>query len=350
MKNQSANNLAILSSVIIAVAVLIILVLGNETFGQDISAGFIVIATIVCLLISFFSLRYLLFSFIYDRIRLIYKSINQRKTSKSGHVYKFDHNTDLIKMVEDDVSDWAKEQELEIERMHEMNDYRKEFVGNVSHELKTPIFNVQGYTLTLLEGGLEDETINQKYLKKIEKNINRMITIVNDLDSITRLESGQLKLRINDFDPIATCNDVIESIEDIYTVKNISIKVIKHYEKSYFVKADEEFISQVLSNLFINAINYNNENGNISAEFFEMDKNILVEITDDGIGIPPEDLSRVFERFYRVDKSRSLNSGGSGLGLAIVKHIIEAHGQTVNVRSSLGVGTTIAFTLMRAGG
>ncbi|MDD4149512.1 MAG: ATP-binding protein, partial [Bacteroidales bacterium] len=272
-------------------------------------------------------------------------------TGKSGketsYNNKLNYNTDLIKNVETDVANWAEEQEEEIEKMREMNNYRKEFVGNVSHELKTPVFNIQGYTLTLLEGGLEDKSINKKYLIKIEKNINRMINIINDLDAITKLESGELTLRLQNFDPIILCEDIIETLEEISSAKNINIQIVKHYDKSFMINADKEFIRQAISNLLINAINYNNDNGFVKIELFEMDNNIIIEIIDNGIGIPTKELSRVFERFYRVDKSRSLNSGGSGLGLAIVKHIIEAHGQTVNIRSNPEIGTTITFTVKK---
>jgi len=348
MKNKSASSLSLLYSAIIAAIILVVLLVSDIVFALGIKSEIIFIIAIICFLVSFLILRYFLFSFIYNRIRLIYKTIKTSKREESNHAIKFDYTSDLIKQVEDDVSSWAEEQELEMERMREMNNYRKEFVGNVSHELKTPIFNIQGYTLTLLEGGLEDHSINKKYLQKIEKNITRMINIVNDLDSITKLESGQLQLRISEFNPISLCNEIIESLEDYHKAKNVKMNVIKHFDRPISVRADKEFISQVFSNLFINAIHYNDENGSIKAEFFEMDTNILVEVTDNGVGIPAEDLSRIFERFYRVDKSRSLNSGGSGLGLSIVKHIMEAHGQTVNVRSTVGVGTTIAFTIAKA--
>ncbi len=348
MKNKSASSLSLLYSAIIAAIILVVLLVSDIVFALVIKSEIIFIIAIICFLVSFLILRYFLFSFIYNRIRLIYKTIKTSKREESNHAIKFDYTSDLIKQVEDDVSSWAEEQELEMERMREMNNYRKEFVGNVSHELKTPIFNIQGYTLTLLEGGLEDHSINKKYLQKIEKNITRMINIVNDLDSITKLESGQLQLRISEFNPISLCNEIIESLEDYHKAKNVKMGVIKHFDRPISVRADKEFISQVFSNLFINAIHYNDENGSIKAEFFEMDTNILVEVTDNGVGIPAEDLSRIFERFYRVDKSRSLNSGGSGLGLSIVKHIMEAHGQTVNVRSTVGVGTTIAFTIAKA--
>jgi len=348
MKNQNSNNLSFFYSAIVSSILLLCLVLCNFYLNLNISWWLVFTLPTLIMAVSFFVMRKLLFSFIYERIRLIYKTIHTGKAdNKTSYNDKLNYNTDLIKEVETDVANWAEEQEKEIERMREMNKYRKEFVGNVSHELKTPVFNIQGYTLTLLEGGLEDENINRKYLIKIEKNIDRMINIINDLDAITKLESGELTLRLQNFDPIALCEDIIETLEDVSLAKNIKIKIIKHYDKSFMVNADKEFIRQAISNLLVNAINYNRENGFVKIEFFEMDNNILIEITDNGIGISPEELPRVFERFYRVDKSRSLNSGGSGLGLSIVKHIIEAHEQTINIRSSPGVETTITFTVKK---
>lgn len=347
MKNKSVNNLAFLYSGVICIIVLLALGLFDIIFKLRINWGLTLSITTCCFILSFFILRIMLYSFIYNRIKLIYKTINKKKEIKNKNKEKFNYKTDLIKQVEHDVNIWANEKEEQMERIIEMNNYRKEFVGNVAHELKTPIFNIQGYTLTLLEGGLEDKTINKKYLQKIEKNINRMINIVNELDEITRLESGQLKLHLKEFNPIYLFEEIIETLEESAHSKNINIEIIKHYDKSFNVKADKEFISQVYINLLANAIKYNNENGNIKIEFFEMGNNILIEVTDNGIGIPEKDIPRIFERFYRVDKSRSLNSGGSGLGLAIVKHIIEAHGQTLNIRSSLNIGTTVTFTLRK---
>ncbi len=348
MKNYSATNLAFIFSLLIISLVILFIFIVDTLFNLEANWNYIFLFTGLSFIISFICLRILLFSYIYNRIKLIYKTIRKRKRGKGLDTVKFNRNKDLIKQVDEDVNLWAEEQSKEIKKLVEMANYRKEFIGNVAHELKTPIFNIQGYALTLLEGGLQDENINEKYLKKIEKNINRMIGIVNDLDSISKLESGQLSLKQKEFNPVNLCHEVIENLEDVIKEKKINIQVIKNYNENKNIIADKERISQVFSNLLINAINYNNENGNIKIEFFEMDKNLLVEVTDNGIGIPEEDLPRVFERFYRVDKSRSLNTGGTGLGLAIVKHIIEAHKQTINIRSSVNVGTTIAFTLKQA--
>jgi two-component system phosphate regulon sensor histidine kinase PhoR len=345
MKNKSATNLALLYSAVITLVVVTALIISDIFLDLQVNWKMTFLIILCCFIISFFILRIMLFSFIYNRIKLIYKTIHKRRESKNKYSKKFNYGTDLIKQVEKDVNLWATEQEEQMEQIIAMNNYRKEFVGNVAHELKTPIFNIQGYTLTLLEGGLEDETINIKYLRKIEKNINRMINIVNNLDDITKLEAGQLKLHFQEFNPVDLYKEVIETLEEKAELVNINIELIKHYDKPHNVKADKEFIWQVFTNVLANAIYYNKKNETVKIEFFEMGKNILIEVTDNGIGIPEEDIPRIFERFYRVDKSRSLNSGGSGLGLAIVKHIIEAHGQTVNIRSTVGVGTTIAFTL-----
>ncbi|MDA3819151.1 MAG: ATP-binding protein [Candidatus Delongbacteria bacterium] len=302
----------------------------------------------VFFLLSFFILRYVLFYFIYRHIRLIYKTIHSFKEDDQAKKEKFDINKDLLRQVDDDVTQWAENSRKEIQEWKRMAQYRKEFVGNVSHELKTPIFNIQGYTLTLLEGGIADKSINIKYLEKLEKNINRIISIVNDLEDFSKLEHGDLKLWYVSFDPVELIDEVFDNLEDKAAIKNIRLNIHRHYEKQRKISADPEFLRQVITNLVINAINYGKEDGFVNVELFDMDENLLIEVTDNGIGISEADIPRIFERFYRVDKSLSTYSGGTGLGLSIVKHIIEAHNQTLNVRSTLGVGTTIAFTMKKA--
>lgn len=345
MKNYSTNNLAFISSFTISAVVFIILVVFNITTEIKLPYYLISIISISVLIVSFFLLRVFLFQFIYNRIRLIYKSIHTKKEQGLKVKEKFNPNIDLINQVDEDVTRWADEKSLEIQNLRKMEIYRKEFVGNVSHELKTPIFNIQGYSLSLLEGGLEDKRINRKYLKKIEKNINRMISIVDDLETISKFEAGRLELHFTKFAPEELIKEIIETVEDKATEKNIIIQIIKHYDKTKQVNADRHYISQVLINLIINAINYGENDGLIKVELFDMDKHLLVEITDNGRGISEEDMARVFERFYRVDKSHSSDIGGTGLGLSIVKHIIEAHHQKINLRSTLNIGTTFAFTL-----
>lgn len=348
MQNNSATSLAIRASVILSFLLALLLLTLKVFLGYSMPWIIIIIVTPVFALLSFILLRYILFYFIYRRIRLIYKAIHTVKEDSKSKKEKFNINTDLLKQVDDDVTQWAEKNRKEIEQWKHMAQYRKEFVGNVSHELKTPIFNIQGYTLTLLDGGIDDDTINKKYLKKLEKNINRIISIVTDLETISRLEHGELKLRYETFNPRELIEDVFENLEDKAAKKGISLELYRHYEKQRKISADPEFLRQVFANLVINAINYGKDNGFVKVELFDMDENMLVEVTDNGIGIAEKDIPRIFERFYRVDKSRSTKSGGTGLGLSIVKHIIEAHNQTLNVRSTPGVGTTIAFTLKKA--
>ncbi|MEN8118079.1 MAG: ATP-binding protein, partial [Bacteroidota bacterium] len=226
--------------------------------------------------------------------------------------------------------------------------YRKDFVGNVSHELKTPIFNIQGYVLTLLEGGLDDPKINKLYLKRTEKSIDRMVSIVEDLESITKLESGELKLDIIKLDILKTVEEVIEMEHWQAAENKIQVKIINKPDKPIFVKADKKRILEVITNLIINGIKYGKKRGFVNVLFHDLEDNIIVEVSDNGIGIDRKDLPRIFERFFRVDKSRSREQGGTGLGLSIVKHIIEAHNQSINVKSKIDQGTTFNFTLEKA--
>ncbi len=298
--------------------------------------------------VAFYLFYYILNHFIYDKIRLIYKTIHDLKTPSSKRKKRFYRQDNIIDQANNEVMSWAIDREQEIENLKKLEAYRREFLGNVSHELKTPIFNIQGYVLTLLDGGLDDPNINRSYLLRTEQSINRMISIVEDLETISRLESGEIDLKYCHFDMIDLVQEVIELLEMEAGQKKIRFVFGRSYDAPVMVYADRKQIQQVVTNLVVNAIKYGTENGRVKVSFFDMDEHILTEITDSGIGISREELPRVFERFYRGEKSRSRNhGGGSGLGLAIVKHIIEAHAQTINVRSTLGVGTTFAFTLKK---
>ncbi len=231
--------------------------------------------------------------------------------------------------------------------MKDTEKFRREFLGNVSHELKTPIFNIQGYVLTLLEGALEDEQINKKYLQRTQKSVERMISIVEDLESISTLEHNEKNLKIENFDIVDLCKSVQDSLEDKANKSTISLAFDKEYS-SIFVEADKMKINQVLTNLIDNSIKYGKENGSTKIRFYDMDDAILVEVSDDGIGIDEIHLPRLSERFFRVEESRSREKGGTGLGLSIVKHIIESHQQTLNIRSTVGIGSTFSFTLKKA--
>ncbi|MEC7693845.1 MAG: ATP-binding protein, partial [Bacteroidota bacterium] len=273
--------------------------------------------------------------YIQDRVRIIYKTIRRFKGSSSN--LNLDMSSDIVEQVNQDVMSWAESQIDEITNLRETDTFRKEFIGNLAHELKTPIFNIQGFILTLLEGGMEDPEINRKFLLKAAKNVERMSGLLEDLDVITKMEAGNLDIELVPFDLLDIVRETIESLEPKAKRNNIELRITKGMDGSkVMVLGDAAKLVQVLTNLIVNSINYGTEGGRTEVRYYDAEDSILVEVADTGIGIREEDLPRVFERFYRVDKSRSRHAGGSGLGLAICKHIIETHGQTINVRSTYG--------------
>ncbi|HBF87868.1 MAG TPA: two-component sensor histidine kinase [Bacteroidales bacterium] len=300
--------------------------------------------------LSFIAIIYLLIyyifkKFIISRILPIYKTIY----SVGSKIENFDtsfEDINVFSKVEHDVMVWNRNKSSEIEKLKEMEAFRKEYIGNISHELKTPIFSMLGYISTLIDGGLEDETINKKYLLRAEKSINRMISIINDLESITKLESNVLALERENFDITKLIEDVIENHEIFASEKNINVRLLN--TKTTFVNADKSHVFILFNNLINNSIKYGNIGGETKIDLYNLGDKILFEITDNGIGIPEKHINRIFERFYRVDKSRSRDQGGTGLGLSIVKHIIEAHKQTINVKSLPEKLTTFTFTLDKA--
>jgi two-component system phosphate regulon sensor histidine kinase PhoR len=285
--------------------------------------------------------------YIQDRVRIIYKTIRRFKGSTS-HVH-LDMGDDIVDQVNRDVMAWADSQIEEISHLRETDTFRKEFIGNLAHELKTPIFNIQGFILTLLEGGMEDPEINRKFLLKAAKNVERMSGLLEDLDVITRMEAGGLEIDLRPFDLLEILKETMESLEPKAKRNHIKLKLKKGMDGTrVMVRGDAPKIVQVLTNLLVNSINYGKEGGHTEIRVYDADESVLIEVADNGIGIREQDLPRVFERFYRVDKSRSRHAGGSGLGLAIVKHILEAHDQTISVRSTIGEGSTFSFTLQKA--
>ena len=308
---------------------------------------FLLFLLIIIGITSYLSILFCVKKYIYRKIKLIYKSIHDFKLSPEK---KKDINvdSDIIEEMEKEVAEWAQQQQAEINTLKEMETYRREYLGNVSHELKTPIFNIQGFIDTLIEGGIHDDDINVKYLKRAAKNVERLNTIMEDLESINKLESGQLLMDFRPFHLKDLVEEVFDDLEIKAAKKDIELTFKDKADQNFKVLADREAIRHVLTNLIENSIKYGKENGRTKVSFYDMDSRILVEIADNGIGIPPEHLNHVFDRFYRVDKSRSRDIGGSGLGLSIVKHIIEAHKQTINVRSSENMGSTFGFTLKKA--
>ena len=288
------------------------------------------------LLVTYFLLN----KFFYDRIKVIYKSIYKFKGTSKITEIDIDH-------VEKEAKEWADAKEEELDQMKKDDNYRREFIGNVSHELKTPIFNIQGYLQTLIDGGLNDENINLKYLKRANKSVDRMINIIDDLEVISRLETEQDELDFQKFNIVELVHEIFDLMEMKASEMNINLK-LKNESQGVTVVADRNKIQQVLMNLVSNSIKYGKDGGDVIIRFFDMHNNMLIEVSDNGIGIAQESLDRLFERFYRVDKNRSREIGGTGLGLAIVKHILEGHNQTINVRSTKGKGSTFSFILPKA--
>ncbi len=285
--------------------------------------------------------------FIYRKIKLIYKFIYQTKATKREEMYyKHILPKKSIGQVSEDVEKWAEQRSAEVALLKQNEAYRKEFLQNLSHEFKTPIFAIQGYVDTLLNGALENPKVNRRFLENASKNVIRMVSLINDLDEISRLETGEQPLYKQNFVIQEVIRDVFESLSINIAERNIKADIKKGCEQSIIVFADKEKIRQVINNLVINASKYGKENGTIIASVYKTDEQyVLVEFSDDGMGIAEEHLDRIFERFFRTDRGRSRDIGGTGLGLAICKHIIEAHKQIMHVRSKLTVGTTIGFTL-----
>jgi two-component system phosphate regulon sensor histidine kinase PhoR len=315
-------------------------------FRELVPEPFLVMAPVL-FIASFIIIRFSINKFIYEKIRIIYQTIGKLKTRQDIRK-KQSQGDDVIEIVNQAVLDWSKEQKEEIDELKRMAVYRREFLGNVSHELKTPIFNIQGYILTLLDGGLQDEEINVKFLKRTKKSVNRLIAIVEDLEEISKFQSGELKLKTEAFDLNELIKDVSDYMEMKATENNTTILCDFPSGRNYTVLADKKRIRQILINLIDNAIKYGGEkNGQVRISVYDFHDYYLTEVSDDGIGIPEEYLFRVFERFFRTDKARAIRKSGSGLGLAIVKHIIEAHNQKITVRNNPDRGSTFSFSLAK---
>jgi two-component system, OmpR family, phosphate regulon sensor histidine kinase PhoR len=286
-------------------------------------------------------------NFIYRKIKLIYKFINQTKASKKEEMYyKYILPKKSIDEVREDVEAWAEQRSMEIESLKKNETFRKEFLQNLSHEFKTPVFAIQGYVDTLLQGAMENPDTNKRFLEKTAKNTERLVTLLKDLDEISKLERGELKLHKEYFVIQDLVKEVFESLFWKAEQQNISFSFKKGCEQPMTVFADKEKMRQVLNNLVDNSIKYGKHGGTVVASMYNTDdRNILVEISDDGMGISEKNLNRVFERFFRTTEGRGRDVSGSGLGLSICKHIIEAHGHSIHVRSKENVGTTVGFTL-----
>lgn len=342
-KSPSTNRISFYIAIVVATAVTILLIF------LSVNKALITVASISILLLTYFFSRYIIDEFINRKIKLIYKFIYQTKASKREEFYQ---NKVLpqknLDEVGEEVLQWADQRKAEMELLEKNEAFRKEFLQNLSHEFKTPAFAIQGYLETLISGAMDNPEVSKKFLNNAYHNTERLINLISDLDEITKLESGKQQMHLQHF----VIQDLVTEVFDALMIKtepkNIKCRIKKGCEQPITVYADKEKIRQVIINLVDNAIKYGNQDGHVEASIYKTDnENVLFEISDDGIGIAEEHLSRIFERFYRTDYGRSRNIGGTGLGLAICKHIIEAHGQIIHVRSTPGIGTTFGFTLRR---
>jgi len=339
IKFNKTYKFAFISASLLALLALLILVILQLFIEMHVPLNAAVIFLVFLFIFSFVIIQYRVETFIYKRIKEIYKSISidtqgLDKQSVTSNMETFSKN----------LKRFSENQSLEIKLLKEREIYRREFLGNIAHELKTPLFTVQGYLLTLLDGGMDDKNIRIKYLERANSGVDRLNHIVKDLDMISKLETGDLSLKYSNFDIISLVEEVFNLLEIESKKRNVLLRFDRNYEFSILVNADKNRIQQVLINLIINAIYYGKNVCIVSIIPHKQNK-LKITIKDDGDGIPPKELPRLFERFYRIDKSRSRNQGGSGLGLSIVKHIIEAHNETFFVESELQKGSTFSFTL-----
>lgn len=343
-KFKRSYRFAIRTSLYISIFLTIIMG-GFMYLDLEFSALWILLFVFLCYIFTFIIIQYRVERFIYRRIKKVYDNVS---LLDSMTLSPTQITTDMSSLTRE-VKKFAEDKKLEIETLKVREAYRKEFMGNVSHELKTPLFTVQGYILTLLDGAYKDKAVRKKYLNRASKGVERLIYIVRDLDMITKLETGDLHLRYESFNVVELIQASFDLLEMKAAKKNITLTFDMEYAEPVMVRADKERIQQVLTNLVVNSIKYGKKGGTTEISIENLIKNkVIVRITDNGEGIEKENIPRLFERFYRVDKSGSRKEGGSGLGLSIVKHILEAHGEKIYVESVFGVGSEFSFTLEKS--
>ncbi len=343
LKVKKTYRFAIVTSLYITLFFTSLLVL-YFLFNADFSWLLILLASFSVFFFSVFIIQYRSELFIYQRVKKIYDDVSLLDSA----VLRSQFITTDMATLEREVKKYAISKKIELENLKVREEYRREFMGNVSHELKTPLFTVQGYIDTLMDG-VKDKSLREKYLERAQKGVERLVYIVQDLDMISKLEMGEVKLQYTNFNVVTLVQSVFDMLEMQADKKNIILMFDSKYSKPIRVHADQEKIQQVLINLVMNSIKYGKENGTTEIAIEDFIKNkVIIRITDNGEGIDASNLSRIFERFYRVDKSGSRNEGGSGLGLSIVKHIIEHHNEKIYVESKLGKGSVFSFTLEKA--
>jgi two-component system phosphate regulon sensor histidine kinase PhoR len=345
MKIKKTYSYALVSSLYLSLLAFIIAIISYFFFFESLGIGIVILFGVIFFGIAFFIIQYRTEHFIYRRMKNIYEEVSILDVDD----LKRDSVTTDIETLSKSVQDFVEGKRLEIQNLTERDSFRKDFLGNVAHELKTPLFTVQGYILTLIEGAVNDKEIRTKYLDRANKGVERLVAVIKDLDMIAKLETDGEKMNIKVFNILELIQNVMDLFEMKAKKRNISLQFDKLYEFPVFVKGDLEKIEQVLINLIVNSIKYGKSNGTtiIGVESYNNNK-FIVKVSDNGEGIKQDHLSRLFERFYRVDQSRSREQGGSGLGLSIVKHIIEAHNETILLKSIYGEGSEFSFTLEKA--
>lgn len=342
------NQLSLLTALAIAMltSIILVLLIVLQMIKGDASVAFLLFP--IQLITSFVLIRWALLQYVRRRLKALYKLINTGGGLNNIENNKGIDSAALFDLAEKDVENWLRKKNDEQVAMIEMEHYRREYIGNVSHELKTPIFNLQGFIQTLIHGGIQDNEVNMRFLNKALSNAERLQTIVEDLEAISKLESGQHGAEMIPFDIRTLSQEIFEDLTTRADEKNIKLSYKSDETHPMLVLGDRDQIRLAITNLVQNAIKYGRESGFVKIRTYDVDGRILIEVADNGIGIPEESLPKVFERFYRVDKGRSRDMGGSGLGLSIVRHIIENHGQTISVRSKVGEGSVFSFTLESA--
>lgn len=342
MRNLRPYQILLGGSIIVGLVLFFLLFL-LKLSGMHIDFYFLTLIPLIVSVIAYLVFHFFIKRFLTQRLNLLYRSIRKGKFDNADNK-KFSMGEDVMESAEQETALWTEEKNEEISELKEQAQFRREFLGNLAHELKTPVFSVQGYILTLLDGGLEDETVNRKFLERASNATDRISTILDDLDQLMKFEVNEILLDITSFNIKELIQEIFEDLEQKANEKKITLSFARYFDP-IFVRGDKVKIGQVLTNLISNSIAYGNQDGQTNVRFYIFNDIITVEVSDNGLGIDESHLSRLFERFYRVEKSRTRNEGGSGLGLAIAKHIIESHGQTITVRSTPGVGSTFTFGL-----
>lgn len=345
-KNTKILQAILLISCVTSIVFLIVFLITFFLFELTNGLALALLVTFFSFVFSYLGCYYLYYTKLSKNINDLINKINTKFLS--DEIPK-KHNQleepDSLKSLNEKVDFLIESREKELAHFENLDSYRKEYLGNVSHELKTPVFNIQGYIDTLLNGGLEDKTVNMDFLKRAEKSIDRLIHIIDDLETITQLETGEMHLELDEFDVVSLCKDIYSALELLASKKGINLKLSKKYDKPIYVIADKFRIRQVLVNLVTNSIKYGKENGTTTITINYLKDDVVIKVKDNGMGIDAHHLPRLFERFYRIDKGRSREQGGTGLGLAIVKHILEAHKKSIVVESKVSEGSEFTFSL-----